>query len=83
MPSERIRAVVWWTYYGLFLGLCISILVMVLKYAVHWVFAGDRKITGAQMLYGVAVGMMIFGLLSLCIAYLAKTIWSRVTGEKG
>ncbi len=78
MPGERIRIVVWWIYYGLFLGLCIFILIMVIRYAVGWVYAGDRKLTGAQILYGVAVGMMILGLLSLCIAYLTKTIYSRV-----
>ena len=80
MPSERMRTVIWWIYYSLFLGLCISILVMVLRYAVNWAFTGEGKYTGAQILYGVAVGMMIFGLLSLCIAYLTKTIWSKIKG---
>lgn len=83
MPGERIRTVIWWIYYGLFLSLCIFILIMVIRSAANWAFAVDRKITGAQMLYGVAIGIMIFGLLSLCIAYLTKTIWSRITGGKG
>jgi len=81
MPGERIRIVVWWIYYGLFLGLCIFILIMVIRYAVGWAYAGYGKLTGAQILYGAAVGMMIFGLLSLCIAYLTKAIYSKVNGN--
>jgi hypothetical protein len=83
MPSERMRTVIWWIYYSLFLGLCISMLAVVLRYVVSWAFTEDGKLTGAHILYGVAVGMMIFGLLSLCFAYLAKTMWSRITRGKG
>lgn len=83
MPSERIRTVIWWIYYSFFLGFCISILIIVLRYAVSWAFTENEKLTGPQILYGVAVGMMILGLLLLCIAYLVKTIWIRVSREKG
>jgi hypothetical protein len=74
---------VWWIYYGLFLGLCIFIFVTVARYGIHMLFMDQRKLNGAQILYGVAVGIMIFGLLSLSIAYLTRSIWYRIKGPPG
>ena len=72
------RSVIWWTYYGLFLGLCIFIFIAVTRYGIRLVFVDQGKLSGAQILYGVAVGVMIFGLLSMSIAYLARNIWHRI-----
>jgi len=77
------RSIIWWTYYGLFLGLCIFIFMAVIKYGISLVLTADRKLSGAQILYGVAVGIMIFGLLSMSIAYLARNIWYRLKGQTG
>jgi NhaP-type Na+/H+ or K+/H+ antiporter len=76
-----VRSVIWWIYYGLFLGLCIFILIAVTRYGIRFVFAGEGKLSGAHILYGVAVGIMIFGLLSMSIAYLARNIWHRIKGQ--
>ena len=76
-----IRSVMWWIYYGLFLGICIFIFMAVIQYGIHTFFTGERKLTGAQVLYGVAVGIMIFGLLSMAIAYLTRTIYYRIKGQ--
>jgi hypothetical protein len=75
-----VRSVIWWTYYGLFLGLCIFIFIAVTRYGIHLMFVGEDKLSGAEILYGVAVGVMIFGLLSMSIAYLTRTIWYRIRG---
>lgn len=82
MRGGILRSVIWWIYYGLFLGLCIFIFVVVTKYGIRLVSTEDRKLSGAQILYGMAVAIMIFGLLSMAIAYLAKTLWSKITGIK-
>ena len=81
MRGGIVRSVIWWTYYGLFLGLCIFIFTAVTKYGINLVFTGEGNLSGAQILYGVAVGIMIFGLLSMSIAYLARNIWYRVKGQ--
>lgn len=81
MRRGIVRSVIWWMYYGLFLGLCIFIFVAVIKYGIHLIFMGGRELTGAQILYGAAVGVMIFGLLSMSIAYLAQNIWYRIKGQ--
>ncbi len=80
MRSGIVRSVIWWIYYGLFLGLCIFIFMAIMRYGIHVLFTEQRKITGAQILYGVAVGVMIFGLLSMAIAYLTRSIWYRIKG---
>lgn len=80
MRGEIVRSIVWWIYYGLFLGLCIFIFVTVARYGIHVLFMEQRRLNGAQILYGVAVGVMIFGLLSLSIAYLTRSIWYRIKG---
>jgi hypothetical protein len=76
-----VRSVMWWIYYGLFLGLCIFIFIAVTKYGIRFVFMGEGKLSGAHILYGVAVGVMIFGLLSMSIAYLVRNIWHRIKGQ--
>jgi uncharacterized membrane protein len=76
-----VRSVMWWIYYGLFLGICIFIFIAVIQYGIHMLFKGQRKLTGAQILYGVAVCIMIFGLLSMAIAYLTRTICYRIKGQ--
>ena len=81
MRGGIVRSVVWWIYYGLFLGLCIFIFVALTKYGIRLAFTGERKLNGAQILYGVAVGIMIFGLLSMSIAYLARNIWWKIKGQ--
>jgi hypothetical protein len=78
-----VRSIVWWIYYGLFLGLCIFIFVTVMRYGIHMLFIEQRKLNGAQILYGVAVGVMIFGLLSMSIAYLTRSIWYRIKSPPG
>ena len=75
------RSLIWWTYYGLFLGLCIFIFIAVTRYGIRLVFVEEGRLNGAQLLYGVAVGVMIFGLLSMSIAYLTRTIWYRIKGS--
>lgn len=77
------RSVIWWAYYGLFLGLCIFIFIAVTRYGLHVVFVDQGKLSGAEILYGVAVAVMIFGLLSMSIAYLTRTIWYRIKGPSG
>ena len=77
------RSLIWWTYYGLFLGLCIFIFIAVTRYGIRLVFVEEGRLNGAQLLYGVAVGVMIFGLLSMSIAYLTRTIWYRIKGPSG
>ena len=74
------RSVIWWTYYGLFLGLCIFIFIAVTRYGIRLMFVEEEVLSGAEILYGVAVGVMIFGLLSMSIAYLTRTIWYRIRG---
>jgi hypothetical protein len=81
MRGGIVRSVIWWIYYGLFLGLCIFIFTAVTKYGINLVFTGEGNLSGAQILYGVAVGIMIFGLLSMSIAYLARNIWHRIKGQ--
>jgi H+/Cl- antiporter ClcA len=76
-----VRSLIWWTYYGLFLGLCIFIFIAVTRYGIRLVFVEEERLNGAQLLYGVAVGVMIFGLLSMSIAYLTRTIWYRIKGS--
>lgn len=82
MRGGIVRSVIWWIYYGLFFGLCIFIFTAVTKYGINLVFTGEGNLSGAQILYGVAVGIMIFGLLSMSIAYLARTIWYRLKGQR-
>ncbi len=53
----------------------------VIHYGIHMLFTGQRKLAGAQILYGVAVGIMIFGLLSMAITYLTRSIWHRIKGQ--
>lgn len=77
------RSVIWWIYYGLFLGLCIFIFIAVTWYGIRLVFVDRGKLNAAQILYGVAVGVMIFGLLSMSIGYLTRTIWHRIKGPSG
>ena len=80
MFGERIRAVVWWIYYGLFLGLCIFIFFPAIRYIRGFLFTGSSNL--AKSLYGVAVAIMIFGLLSMAIAYLVNALWTKFTREK-
>ena len=82
MRGGIVRSVIWWIYYGLFLGLCIFIFIMVIKYAMDLGFMSGRKLNLAQILYGMAIGIMIFGLLSMSIAYLARNIWYRLKRER-
>ena len=81
MRGGIVRPVMWWMYYGLFLGLCIFIFIAVTKYGIRFVFTGEGKLSGAHILYGVAVGVMIFGLLFMAIAYLVRNIWCRIKGQ--
>jgi hypothetical protein len=83
MRGGIVRSVMWWIYYCLFLGLCIFIFVTVMRYGIYMLFMEQRKLNGAQILYGVAVGVMIFGLLSMSIAYLTRSIWYRIKGQPG
>ncbi len=78
-----VRSVIWWIYYGLFLGICIFIFMAVIRYGIHVFFTDQRKLNGAQILYGLALGIMIFGLLSMSIAYLGGSIWHRIKGQTG
>ena len=68
-------------YYSLFLGLCIFIFVALTKYGIRLLLTEERELNGAQILYGVAVGIMIFGLLSMSIVYLARNIWWKIKGQ--
>lgn len=81
MRRGTVRSVIWWTYYGLFLGLCIFIFIAVTRYGIRLVFVDQGKLNGAQILYGVAVAVMIFGLLSMSITYLTRNIWHRIKGQ--
>ena len=80
MDGSGIRSFFWWVYYSLFLGLCIFIFVTTVKYMKGLLFTGNVNL--GKFLYGMAVAIMIFGLLSMAIAYLAKTLWSKITGIK-
>lgn len=75
------RSFFWWTYYSLFLGLCVFILVTVVIYLKGLLFTGNVNL--GKFLYGAAVAMMIFGLLSMAIAYLVKTLLGKITGIRG
>jgi hypothetical protein len=81
MDGRSIRSFFWWIYYGLFLGLCIFIFVTAVKYVKGLLIAENVNV--GEFLYGVAVAIMIFGLLSMAIAYLIKTLWFKITGMKG
>jgi uncharacterized membrane protein YhaH (DUF805 family) len=81
MDGRSIRSFFWWVYYSLFLGLCIFIFVATVKYMKGLLFAGNVNV--GKILYGMAVAIMIFGLLSMAIAYLVKTLWSKMMGIKG
>lgn len=75
-----VRSFFWWIYYGIFLGLCIFLFVMAIPYSKKLLFAGTFNL--GEFLYGVAVAIMIFGLLSMAIAYLAKALWTNITDNK-
>jgi hypothetical protein len=77
---QSIRSFFWWIYYGLFLGLCIFIFFIAIRYIRGLLFAGSLNL--AQSLYGVAVAIMILGLLSMAIAYLVKNLWIKIAGNK-
>ncbi len=79
MDGRSIRSFFWWIYYSLFLGLCIFIFVTAVKYVTGLLIA--ENVNMAKFLYGVAVAIMIFGLLSMVIAYLIKTLWFKTTGK--
>jgi len=79
MNQKSIKSFFWWVYYTLFLGVCIFIFVTVVKYIKALLFTGSFNL--AKFLYGAAVAIMIFGLLSMSIAYLARTIWYRIKGQ--
>ena len=71
------RLFFWWIYYSLFLGFCIFILVTAVVYLKGLLFTGNINL--GKFLYGAAVAIMIFGLLSMAIAYLIKTLWIKIT----
>ncbi|NIS60459.1 MAG: hypothetical protein GTO13_07125 [Proteobacteria bacterium] len=75
------RSFFWWIYYSLFLGLCVFILVTVVIYLKGLLFTGNVNL--GKFLYGAAVAIMIFGLLSMAIAYLVKTLLGKITGIRG
>ncbi len=81
MDGKHIRSFFWWIFYSLFLGLCIFIFVTTVTYIKGLLFTGNANL--GRFLYGAAVAMMIFGLLSMAIAYLVKTLWDKITGIKG
>ncbi|MFB0508294.1 MAG: hypothetical protein ACETWT_16340 [Thermodesulfobacteriota bacterium] len=71
------RSFFWWIYYSLFLGFCIFILITAAIYLKGLLFTGNVNL--GKFLYGAAVTIMIFGLLSMAIAYLIKTLWIKIT----
>lgn len=81
MDGRSVRSFFWWIYYGLFLGLCIFIFVTLVIYVKGLLFTGSFNL--GTFLYGAAVAIMIFGLLSMAIAYLVKTLWSKITKING
>jgi energy-coupling factor transporter transmembrane protein EcfT len=78
MDGKNIRSFFWWIYYSLFLGFCIFIFVIAVRYLKGLLVAGNVNL--GKFLYGAAVAIMIFGLLSMAIAYLIKTLWIKITG---
>jgi hypothetical protein len=78
MDGKSIRSFLWWIYYSLFLGLCIFIFVIAVRHLKGFLVAGNVNV--GKFLYGAAVAIMIFGLLSMAIAYLIKTLWIKITG---
>lgn len=80
MMGGSLRSFFWWVYYGLFLSLCIFIFVVAVRYVRGLLFIGSFNC--AKGLYGVAVAIMIFGLLSMVIAYLIKNLWIKIAGNK-
>jgi hypothetical protein len=80
MDGRSIRSFFWWIYYSLFLGLCVFIFVAAGKYLKGLLLTGDLNL--GKLTYGVAMGIMIFGLLSLVITYLLKSLWIKITGSK-
>ncbi len=80
MDKKSLRSFFWWIYYGLFLGLCIFIFFIAIRYVRGLIFTGSSNL--AQSLYGVAVAIMIFGLLSMVIAYLVNALWTKFAGDK-
>jgi len=80
MNGNNLKSFFWWVYYSLFLGLCIFIFVTTVKYLKGLLFPGTVNL--GKFLYGVTVAIMIFGLLSMAIAYLIKTLWIKITGTK-
>lgn len=80
MDGRRIRSFSWRIYYSLFLGLCVFIFVAAGKYLKGLLLTGDLNL--GKFIYGVAVGIMTFGLLSLVITYLLKSLWIKITGIK-
>jgi hypothetical protein len=80
MDGSGIRSFFWWIYYSLFLGFCIFIFVAVVIYIKGLLSTGSFNL--GTFLYGAAVAIMIFGLLSMAIAYLAKTLWIKIAGIK-
>jgi len=79
MNEKSIKSFFWWVYYALFLGFCIFIFVTAVKYIKALLFTGSFNL--GKFLYGATVAIMIFGLLSMSIAYLARTIWYRIKGQ--
>jgi len=77
MDGRNMRLFFWWIYYSLFLGFCIFILVTAVVYLKGLLFTGNINL--GKFLYGAAVAIMIFGLLSMAIAYLIKTLWIKIT----
>jgi hypothetical protein len=80
MDKKSLRSFFWWIYYGLFMGLCIFIFFTAIRYIRGFLFTGSSNL--AKSLYGVAVAIMIFGLLSMAIAYLVNALWTKFTREK-
>ncbi len=80
MDGRRIKSFFWWLYYSLFLGFSIFIFVAVAIYIKGLLSAGSFNLS--TFLYGAAVAVMIFGLLFMAIAYLAKTLWIKISDIK-
>ncbi len=80
MDGSSLRSFFWWVYYSLFLGVCIFFFVTVAKYTMGLLFAGSFN--WGRFLYGIAVAIMIFGLLSMTIIYLVKALWIKIAGFK-
>jgi len=78
--SQRVQSLSWWTFYGLFLILVFLLFTLMIRA----VFGGalGRISNVAQFIYFLGLAMAVFGLMAMCIAYIARQMGERIRANR-